>query len=243
MSARPLPLAELPTIPPPLPWQTAARSPARQPTRQPAGQPGSPLAAQMSAPAAGVAGAAARPTALAPRLELPALGEILDGLADAVELWRPHVRHDAHQRARVRLLHTPAYEVWLIGWLPGQTTELHDHGGSNAALVVVNGELTVSSSAGTGDGDTPAAGSAHVTPIGLPLEHQQLAAGRVLTLPAGHVHLVANRSSSPATSLHAYSRPLRSMGVFDEHDDICGHRLRTLWVDEQPSVLDSAPHC
>ena len=241
MSARPLPLAELPTIPPPLPWQTAARSP-------PGNRPGSPPVSRAHRWPPRCRACSGLPVRLpdrplAPRLELPALGEILDGLAHAVELWRPHVRHDAHQRARVRLLHTPAYEVWLIGWLPGQTTELHDHGGSKAALVVVNGELTVSSSAGTGDGDTPAAGSAHVTPIGLPLEHQQLAAGRVLTLPAGHVHLVANRSSPPATSLHAYSRPLRSMGVFDEHDDICGHRLRTLWVDEQPSVLDSAPHC
>lgn len=213
MSARPLPLAELPITPPPLPWRTTARPAA--PTR---------------------------PTALAPRLEPAALGEILDGLAQAVELWRPHLRHDAHQRARVRLLDTPAYEVWLIGWLPGQSTELHDHGGSNAAYVVVDGELAISSSVPASDAESHG-GNGHVAALGLPLEHRVLRAGQTVTVPAGHVHQVANRSAAPAASLHAYSRPLRSMGVFDEHGDICGHRLRTVWVDEQQSVLGSAPHC
>ena len=64
-----------------------------------------------------------------PRLDLAALGDIVSGLARADDLWRPHVAHDASERVRIRLLSTPAYEVWLLGWTPGQAVGLHDHGG------------------------------------------------------------------------------------------------------------------
>src|SRR6188508_539359 len=77
-----------------------------------------------------------------PRLELPVLADIVGGLAEASDLWRAHVQHDPVERARVRLLATAAYEVWLIGWTPGQSVGLHDHGGSHGAYVVVDGTLT-----------------------------------------------------------------------------------------------------
>src|SRR6266511_2315889 len=71
------------------------------------------------------------------RLHTAALADIVIGLARAEDLWRPHVLHNPDERARVRLLATPAYEVWLLGWTPGQAVGLHDHGGANAAFVVV----------------------------------------------------------------------------------------------------------
>lgn len=33
-------------------------------------------------------------------------------------------------------------EVWLLTWLPGQGADLHDHGRSAGAFVVMLGELT-----------------------------------------------------------------------------------------------------
>src|SRR3712207_8332217 len=33
-------------------------------------------------------------------------------------------------------------QVWLLSWLPGQGTGLHDHGGSAGALAVVRGTLS-----------------------------------------------------------------------------------------------------
>ena len=80
---------------------------------------------------------AARPVTL----DVAMLVEIVTGLAAAEALWRPHVTHDAAERARLRLLATPAYEVWLLGWTPGQSVGLHDHGDANGAFVVVDGEL------------------------------------------------------------------------------------------------------
>ena len=53
--------------------------------------------------------------------------------------------HDPDERVRLRLLATPAYEVWLLGWTPGQSVGLHDHGDANGAFVVVDGELTETS--------------------------------------------------------------------------------------------------
>src|SRR2546421_10445415 len=44
-------------------------------------------------------------------------------------------------RRLARLLHTPAYEAWLIEWEAAADLELHDHGGSRGAFHVVDGAL------------------------------------------------------------------------------------------------------
>src|SRR3954453_2579072 len=79
------------------------------------------------------------------RLELDVLADIVTGLARAEALWRTHVAHDPDERVRRRLLATPAYEVWLLGWTAGQSVGLHDHGDANGAFVVVDGQLIESS--------------------------------------------------------------------------------------------------
>lgn len=172
-------------------------------------------------------------TGVGPRLAVAELELIVGGLASATDLWRPYLRHDEVDRARVRLLETAAYEVWLLGWLPGQGTGLHDHGGSNAAFTVVDGELEVVRTGGT---------DAHqaVSPVGHRLERQPVPATTTTTLPAGHVHLIENRSAAPAASLHVYSRPLRSMGHFEAAGDRCGHRLRTAWVEQTTAAISGA---
>jgi len=151
------------------------------------------------------------------RLELDVLADIVGGLARAEELWRPHVAHDPSERVRRRLLATPAYEVWLLGWTPGQSVGLHDHGDANGAFVVVDGELTET---------TVVAGVA---------EHDVLRAGEFGRVPLGVRHDVANRSRRDATSIHAYSRPLRRMGFYGPH----GTLDRVEEVHEQATLLDA----
>ena len=55
-----------------------------------------------------------------------------------------------HRRARFRdgaeynreLVHTaPGFEVWLLSWLPGQITPIHDHGGVVTATTVLSGAI------------------------------------------------------------------------------------------------------
>ena len=36
---------------------------------------------------------------------------------------------------------TESYEAWVIVWPPGGKIDLHDHGGSEGAIVVVSGSL------------------------------------------------------------------------------------------------------
>ena len=163
------------------------------------------------------AGAVLSPPA-ARRLELDALGDIVTGLSRAESLWRPHVAHDPHERVRRRLLATPAYEVWLLGWTPGQSVGLHDHRDANGAFVVVDGRLVEST----------------LTSAGIVTE--SLGAGGIGKIPIGSVHDVANRSSRLATSIHAYSRPLTEMGFYG--DD--GTLVRTEAVHEQSALVSSA---
>jgi predicted metal-dependent enzyme (double-stranded beta helix superfamily) len=150
------------------------------------------------------------------RLELDVLADIVSGLARAEELWRPHVAHDPAERVRRRLLATPAYEVWLLGWTPGQAVGLHDHGDANGAFVVVDGQLT----------ETVVVGGSH--------HHDVLAAGEFGRVPFGSVHDVANRSARNATSIHAYSRPLSAMGFYRPD----GSLERIEAVHEQSTLLE-----
>jgi len=150
------------------------------------------------------------------RLELEVLTDIVSGLARAEELWRPHVAHDAAERVRRRLLATPAYEVWLLGWTPGQSVGLHDHGDANGAFVVVDGELTETAVVDGGS------------------RRDVLSAGAFGRVPFGSVHDVANHSRRNATSIHAYSRPLSAMGFYRSD----GTLERIEAVHEQSTLLE-----
>lgn len=164
------------------------------------------------------------------RLDTATLADIVNGLARAEDLWRPHVLHNPTERARVRLLATPAYEVWLLGWTPGQSVGLHDHGGANAAFFVVDGALTETAPAEPGDR------------LGRILAERMIDAGEFGSVEAGHVHDIANRSASLATSIHAYSKPLQSMGFYETPEPgVRGHRVRTLWVEEETAVFAGYP--
>ena len=160
------------------------------------------------------------------RLTTAALAEIVSGLAVADELWRPHVAHDPEERVRIRLIATSSYEVWLLGWTPGQSVGLHDHGDANGAFIVVDGELTETVAAESGSRRS------------YELVHSALGRGDIGTVTAGEVHDVANWSTTVATSIHAYSRPLRTMNYYEAPGPHArGQRIGTLLVEPEPPRL------
>src|ERR1700750_3212824 len=55
--------------------------------------------------------------------------------------WVARVRLDPEGRWYEQIRVDDALELWLISWLPGQSTGFHDHGGANGAFGVVWGEL------------------------------------------------------------------------------------------------------
>ena len=131
------------------------------------------------------------------RLDGALLEQIAAGIASS-PLWRGQIEHDPVVRPSVRLVATDSYEVWLLGWSPGQSVELHDHGDAAGAFVVVEGELV---EVRVGDGQA--------------LERDVIRAGGSRVVPVGEVHDVLNLSGDTATSIHVYSPPLSSMTHYD----------------------------
>jgi predicted metal-dependent enzyme (double-stranded beta helix superfamily) len=112
--------------------------------------------------------------------------------------WVSRVRLDPEGRWYEQIPLNDAVELWLISWLPGQSTGFHDHGGANGAFGVVWGEL-----------------DEHlVPPIGTPGGSvvRTVGAGAVRSFGKRHIHDVRNSSAgSVAVSVHAYSPPLSAM--------------------------------
>ena len=130
-----------------------------------------------------------------PPAPLPAshLLDIAGGLAAAPDLWRREVHHDPVARQSTRLIETARYDVWVIGWMAGHRTTLHDHGRSAGALTVVQGRLE------------------ETLPGGL---SRVIGGGDVVELPGGLMHDVAAVGDEPVTSIHVYSPPLTQMTCY-----------------------------
>lgn len=106
------------------------------------------------------------------------------------------MRLDPEGRWYERIHMTDDFEVWLISWLPGQSTGFHDHGVSAGAFGVVWGELDESVASRRG-------AAPHAT---------RVTAGVVRAFGPHYVHDVQNSSTgSVAVSVHAYSPPLSEM--------------------------------
>ncbi len=112
--------------------------------------------------------------------------------------WPVAPRFNAADRWYHRLAQEPDHEVWLLTWLPGQGTDLHDHGGSAGAFTVRSGALTE---------DTVAAG-----PDGAPrVTARELGEGAGRRFGTRHIHRITNRSNRPAVSIHVYGPALTTM--------------------------------
>lgn len=134
-------------------------------------------------------------------------------IAEDRDSWAPLVRYDATSRWYHRLLAVPpgpgsagaapapiGYEVWLLSWVPGQSTGAHDHGASSGLLTVLQGRLT--ERVGTG----PRAAQRTLTP------------GTQHVFAPGYVHDIANDALEPAVSLHVYYPGLTDMPMHPTQD-------------------------
>ncbi len=138
---------------------------------------------------------------LIPTKDLP--GAVLrtpEELANIVSLfassdgWIDKVRLHVERRWYERLYHGPDYDIWVISWLPGQSTGFHDHGASSGAFVVATGILE---------------------------EHhlgertRVIHPGKPRAFGPDYKHDVRNVSLAPAISIHAYSPPLSEMNEYE----------------------------
>ena len=122
-------------------------------------------------------------------------------LALRPDVWSPLVRHDAGERFYEEIFRDEHLSAWLICWMPGQETELHDHAGSAGAVTVISGTILEQRLAPLGD----LVGNLH-------------SRGELFDFDGGAVHRVRHHGTAPATTLHAYSPPLTGMGAYVERD-------------------------
>ena len=153
------------------------------------------------------------------RLRLPDLLHTTDRFADEVlrgcfNRLLPHDGPPTDARWFTRLHADDDLDVWLISWVPGHTTELHDHGGSLGALTVLSGALHEY----RWDGEL--------------LRRRRLDAGDQAAFPLGWVHDVVGaptlvEPATPTLSVHAYSPPLTAMSYYEVTERDTLRRTRT----------------
>jgi rhodanese-related sulfurtransferase/mannose-6-phosphate isomerase-like protein (cupin superfamily) len=108
--------------------------------------------------------------------------------------WMYRVRLRFERRWYERLYRGPDHDVWVISWLPGQSTGFHDHGESSGAFVVSTGML---------EEHRPGKRALVIHP------------GKPRAFGPDYAHDVRNVSLAPAVSIHAYSPPLSEMNEFE----------------------------
>ncbi len=109
--------------------------------------------------------------------------------------WVSRVRLDAEGRWYEQIHLDGCYEIWLISWLPGQSTGFHDHGDANGAFSVVWGTLD----------------EAVIARRGTEVTVRPVTQGVVRAFGPHYVHDVRNATDSVAVSIHAYSPPLTAL--------------------------------
>jgi hypothetical protein len=167
------------------------------------------------------------------RLRQADLLHITDQTADDVLSGRfdhvvPPAGVPTDDRWFVRLHGDDEVDIWLISWVPGHRTELHDHGGSLGALTLLSGSLDEH----RWDGEQ--------------LRQRRIEAGDQAAFPLGWVHDVVWAPTTaaaalpppadPTLSVHAYSPPLTVMSYYEVTGQHTLRRKRTELTD-QPEKL------
>ena len=163
------------------------------------------------------------------RLRVPDLLHATDQAADDVLSGRcdhllPGDGVPESERWFTRIHGDDELDVWLISWVPGHATELHDHGGSLGALTVLSGSLS------------------EFRWDGQKLRRRRLDAGDQAGFPLGWVHDVVwaprtaptqrPASAQPTLSVHAYSPPLTAMSYYEVTERNTLRRQRTELTDQ-----------
>src|ERR1700677_1159314 len=139
-------------------------------------------------------------TLIATRAKSGTVSRTPEELADIVSLfassggWVDRGRLRADRRWDDRLYHGPDYDIWVLSWLPGQSTGFHDHGASSGAFVVATGIL---------EEHRPGERTRVIHP------------GTPRAFGPNYAHDVRNVSLAPAISIHAYSPPLSEMNEYE----------------------------
>jgi len=129
------------------------------------------------------------------------LNELYDGVRRvelSAEEWRPRLSFSADNFCFQTLFESPAFEVNLIGWHPGQFSSVHDHRGTACCVLVLEGTFTNRDYRHNSDGKLKE------------VSQFQLSPGEVLRREDDQIHCCGNATDSghDLATLHFYSPPL-----------------------------------
>ncbi len=133
-------------------------------------------------------------------------------LAADTERWHGLVSRDGCDRVYETLWFDEHVNAWVICWPDDSDTGFHDHDASAAGIVVIEGSVL----------------EERLALSGPPLT-RRFDAGAAFHMPATAIHRVRHAGGAPALTIHAYSPPLRTQGVYRVAPDGALER-------------DSAPH-
>ncbi len=140
--------------------------------------------------------------------------------------------------ARNLVCRTPAFELLVLCWKPGQASTIHDHAGSLNVTRLYLGELTsrtfrrrdggrgVTKVGGAASGELPRG------PVEL-IDEQVLAGAGAATVDRGEIHQLANQSEAGLVTVHLYALPLTDIVVYsrtEAHTEV--QRLRYSLADD-----------
>jgi hypothetical protein len=140
-------------------------------------------------------GSVVMPVALHTPIAL-SLGRLAEWYAARRADWPVQPRFDSERRWYTRLGGDTHHEAWLLTWLPGQSTDLHDHGGSAGAFTVLRGRL---------DEQLPIGGAQ------VRLITRGYGVGTTREFGPLHVHRMVNAGPVPSITVHVYAPALTRM--------------------------------
>jgi len=104
---------------------------------------------------------------------------------------------DGARRHYELLYEDDVVEVWVLAWLPSQTTGFHDHDGSGVGFTVARGAVCE-----------------ELLRLGAAPSTRRLEAGSCRGAGVGYIHRLTWADGDPAVTVHAYSPRLTSVGEY-----------------------------
>jgi predicted metal-dependent enzyme (double-stranded beta helix superfamily) len=132
-----------------------------------------------------------------PELSAVELEQVASAIRDRPELWEPLLVVDPARRRYRLLFEDERTDIWVLCWMPGQSTGFHDHAGSDVGIAIASG-MIVERQLRLPTGATAL----------------ELRPGDTRQGPAGYIHSVAHGEGAPAVSIHCYSPPLMQVGQY-----------------------------
>lgn len=142
------------------------------------------------------------------------LRELVDGLAERPDLWRPQVEFPEGRRHYASLHRDEHVDVWLLCWTPENDTGWHDHDVSSGAVRVVAGAI---------EENNPRMGGDPLRTV--------VREGESFAFGPDHIHRLTGVEEA-SVSIHAYSPPLWRLGQYSLDESGVMRRLPVSYTDE-----------